>query len=241
MQNPAFTGLQSTPLGTLLVVLAIVFGLALLPQMWVRGVIRRHSAHRSDFPGTGGEFARHLLDRLGLEMVRVEETTLGDHYDPETKAVRLLPAHMNGRSLSAVVIAAHEVGHAIQDATGYRPLQARTQLAKQAQKFETMGAIVMLAAPVVLVLAKSPYLLILEIFIGVLILSMTVLIHAVTLPTEFDASFRRALPVLKAGGYIKHEDMPAARQILRAAAFTYVAAAALSLLDVMRWLRVLRI
>jgi Zn-dependent membrane protease YugP len=219
----------------------MVFGLALLPQMWVRGVIRRHSAHRPDFLGTGGEFARHLLDRLGLKAVKVEETTLGDHYDPETKAVRLLPAHMNGRSLSAVVIAAHEVGHAMQDATGYAPLQARTRLAKQAQKFETMGAIVMLAAPVVLVLAKSPHLLILEIFIGVLILSMTVLIHAVTLPTEFDASFRRALPVLKAGGYIKPADMAAARQILRAAAFTYVAAAALSLLDVMRWLRVLRI
>jgi Zn-dependent membrane protease YugP len=227
-------------LGILLVVLAMVFGLALLPQMWVRGVIRRHSVHRPDLQGTGGEFARHLLDRSGLAAVKVEETTLGDHYDPEAKAVRLLPAHMKGRSLAAVVIAAHEVGHAMQDATGYPPLKARTRLAKQAQRFETMGAVVMLAAPVVLVLAKSPHLLILEIFIGVLILSMTVVIHAVTLPMEFDASFRRALPALKAGGYIKGKDVPAARQILRAAAFTYVAAAALSLLDVVRWLRVLR-
>jgi Zn-dependent membrane protease YugP len=227
-------------LGIVLVILAMVFALAFLPQMWVRAVIRRHSAPRPDLAGTGGEFARHLLDRLGLNAVNVEETKLGDHYDPETKAVRLLPTHMNGRSLAAMVIAAHEVGHAMQDATGYAPLQARTRLAKQAQKFETMGAVVMLAAPLVLVLAKSPHLLILEIFIGVLILSMTVLIHAVTLPMEFDASFRRALPALKAGGYLKREDLPAARQILRAAAFTYVAAAALSLLDVMRWLRVLR-
>jgi hypothetical protein len=70
---------------------------------------------------------------------------------------------------------------------------------------------------------------------------MTILMHAVTLPVEFDASFRRALPVLKAGRYIADRDMPAAREILRAAAFTYVAAAAMSLLDVMRWLRVLRI
>jgi Zn-dependent membrane protease YugP len=74
-----------------------------------------------------------------------------------------------------------------------------------------------------------------------MILAMSVLLHAVTLPVEFDASFRRALPVLKAGGYISDKDMPAAREILRAAAFTYVAAAAMSLLDVMRWLRVLRI
>jgi Zn-dependent membrane protease YugP len=69
---------------------------------------------------------------------------------------------------------------------------------------------------------------------------MTVLIHASTLPTEYDASFGRAFPALKAGGYLKSEDLPAARQILRAAALTYVAAAALSMLDVMRWLRVLR-
>jgi uncharacterized protein len=152
-----------------------------------------------------------------------------------------MPAHMNARSLAAVVIAAHEVGHALQDATGYPPLQARTRLAKQAQKFETMGSVVMLAAPIVMVVAKSPHVLFLEIFVGLLILSMAVLIHAVTLPTEFDASFRRALPMLKTGGYVKDQDLPAARQILRAAAFTYVAAAALSLLDVMRWLRVLRI
>lgn len=227
-------------MGIVLVILTMVFGLALLPQMWVQGVIRRHSAHRPD-SGSGSQVARQLLDRLGLANVKVEETMLGDHYDPEAKAVRLLPAHMRTRSLAAVVIAAHEVGHAMQDATGYPPLEARTRLAKQAQKFETMGAVLMLAAPLVMVLAKSPHLLVLEIFAGVVILSMTVLIHAVTLPMEFDASFRRALPVLKAGGYLEDKDMSAARQILQAAAFTYVAAAALSLLDVMRWLRVLRL
>ena len=75
---------------------------------------------------------------------------------------------------------------------------------------------------------------------GLLILGSSVLMHAMTLPVEFDASFRRALPVLKAGGYIGERDMANAREILRAAAFTYVAAAAMSLLDVMRWLRLLR-
>ena len=98
----------------------------------------------------------------------------------------------------------------------------------------------MLAAPIMMLLARSPHILIMELLAGVLILGMTVLMHAVTLPMEFDASFRRALPVLKAGNYIPDEEMPAARQILRAAAFTYVASAAISLLDVMRWLRVLR-
>lgn len=228
-------------MSAILILLVGVFALAFLPQMWVKGIIKRHSEERANIPGTGGEFARHLLDRMGLQNVGVEETELGDHYDPEAKVVRLLPQHYGQRSLSALVVAAHEVGHAMQDATGYAPLHARTRLAKQAHKIERFGAVVMLAAPLVMVLAKSPQVLIFELFIGVLILSVTVLLHALTLPMEFDASFRRALPVLKAGNYIADEDMPAARQILRAAAFTYVAAAALSLLDVMRWLRVLRI
>ncbi len=89
-------------------------------------------------------------------------------------------------------------------------------------------------------LAKAPYLLVIEVFAGVMLLALSILMHAVTLPVEFDASFRRALPVLKAGRYLDDKDMPAAREILRAAAFTYVAAAAMSLLNVARWFRVLR-
>jgi len=224
----------------MLLVLAVVFGLALLPQIWVRRVIAKHASDRQDFPGTGGEFARHVLDEMKLPHVKVEETDLGDHYDPETKAVRLSPDHYKGRSLSAVVIAAHEAGHAMQDATGYPPLAARTRIAKQAIRMEKVAAVVMLAAPIVMALAKAPHFLVIQVFIGVLLFSLTILLHAVTLPVEYDASFRRALPVLKAGRYIGDKDMPAAKEILRAAALTYVAAAAMSLLDVARWVRVLR-
>lgn len=99
----------------------------------------------------------------------------------------------------------------------------------------------MLAAPLFMLLAKSPYVLLIQGVAGMLILALTILIHASTLPVEYDASFRRALPVLKAGGYISLRDLGAARRILRAAAFTYVASAGMSLFDVMRWLRVLRI
>ena len=95
---------------------------------------------------------------MKLGHVKVEETNLGDHYDPEAK-VRAAPApqHLNGRSLSAVVIAAHEAGHAMQDASGYPPLAARTRLAKQAIRAEKVGAVVMLAAPIVMALAKAPH------------------------------------------------------------------------------------
>ena len=225
----------------MLILLAAVLGLAVLPQIWVRRVIARHGHERADFPGTGGEFARHILDEMKLSHVKVEETNLGDHYDPDAKAVRLLPQHMNGRSLSAVVIAAHEAGHAMQDASGYPPLAARTRLAKQAVRTEKVAAVVMLAVPIVMVLAKAPHVVLIEVMVGVMIFALSILLHAVTLPVEFDASFGRALPVLKAGRYLDDKDMPAAKEILRAAAFTYVAAAAMSVLDVMRWLRVLRI
>jgi uncharacterized protein len=228
-------------LAIMLILLAAVLGLAVLPQMWVRRVIARHGDERPDFPGTGGEFARHILDEMKLSHVKVEETNLGDHYDPDAKAVRLLPQHMNGRSLSAVVIAAHEAGHAMQDASGYPPLAARTRLAKQAIRTEKVAAVVMLAVPIVMVLAKAPHIVLIEVMVGVMIFALSILLHAVTLPVEFDASFGRALPVLKAGRYLDDKDMPAAKEILRAAAFTYVAAAAMSVLDVMRWLRVLRI
>ena len=225
----------------ILLFLAVVLGLAVLPQMWVQRVIAQHSAERPDFAGTGGELARHLLDEMQLGHVKVEETKDGDHYDPDAKVIRLSPQHFNGRSLAALVIAAHETGHAMQDATQYPPLQKRTELAKRAATIERIGAVVMLAAPVMVLLARSPYVLGFELLAGALILGTTILMHAYTLPVELDASFRRALPVLKAGKYIPDSDLPAARQLLRAAAFTYVAAAGMSLLDVVRWFRVLRL
>ena len=224
----------------MLLILVVIFSLAVLPQMWVSRTIARHSRERPDFPGTGGEFARHVLDAMRLSNVKVEESDLGDHYDPDRKAVRLAPRHFHGRSLAAVVIAAHEAGHAMQDATGYPPLAARTRLAKQALRMQKAAAVVMLAAPVVMALAKAPSLLVIEVFIGVMMFALSILVHAVTLPVEFDASFRRALPVLKAGRYIPDRDLNGARQILRAAALTYVAATAMCLFDVARWLRLLR-
>ncbi len=220
-------------------VIALV-ALSVLPQLWVRSVFREHSHGRADFPGTGGELARHLLDEMKLDHVKVEETDMGDHYDPTDKAVRLLPEHFKGKSLSGIVIAAHEVGHAMQDATGYRPLVARTKMAKHAHYIEILGSVVMLAAPLMMAILRAPQVFLMEVAAALLILAFTILIHAVTLPVEFDASFGRALPVLEQGGYLKQEDMPAARKLLRAAAFTYVAAAAMSLVDVVRWLRVLR-
>jgi Zn-dependent membrane protease YugP len=220
--------------------LIVVLALATLPQIWVRSVMAQHSADRPDFPGTGGEFARHLLDEMKLVDVGVEQTQIGDHYDPISKTVRLSTQNYSGRSLTAVTVAAHEVGHAMQDATGYPPLSARTRLAKLGAVVEKVGMVVLLAAPLMAVITRHPAGFLLEAAAGMLLIGFTVLIHLFTLPTEFDASFRRALPILKAGQYIPERDMPAARSILRAAAFTYVAGTLISLINIARWLRILR-
>ncbi len=220
--------------------LLVILALATLPQIWVRGVMSQHSADRPDFPGTGGEFARHLLDEMKLADVGVEQTPIGDHYDPISKTVRLSAQNYSGRSLTAVTVAAHEVGHAMQDATGYPPLAARTRLARLGAVVEKVGMVVLMAAPLMALITRHPAGFLLEAAAGVLLIGFAALIHLFTLPTEFDASFRRALPILKAGRYIPERDMPAARSILRAAAFTYVAGALISLINIARWLRVLR-
>ncbi len=217
-----------------------ILALSVLPQMWVSRVIARHSTPRTDIGKSGADVARHLLQFAQVPDVAVQKTDIGDHYDPEERVVRLLPQHYDGQSLTAAVIAAHEVGHAIQDYQGYRPLKQRTRIAKQAEQTQRFGFYILMAAPIMLLLFKSPAILALEFGAGLLLIGITVLMHAYTLPVEFDASFKKALPLLHASDLIPERDFPAAREILWAAALTYVAAAAMSMLDIMRWLRVLR-
>ncbi len=219
---------------------AAFLGLAFGPSLWVKAVLARHSKDRDDFPGTGGELARHLLDEMDLQEVTVELTEAGDHYDPKNKAVRLSKAHHDGRSLAAVAVAAHEVGHAMQDASGYVLLKRRTDLAQLSYYLEKVGGVVMLGAPILAAVTRSPAGFLLQAAAGIAILGTSVVVHMITLPVEFDASFNRALKVLRAGRYLPESDMPAVRKILLAAALTYVAAACMSLLNVARWFRILR-
>jgi len=216
--------------------LALVFG----PQLWVRRVLAKHGADRPDLPGTGAELARHLLDEANLPSVMVEETDRGDHYDPDAQAVRLSPQHHNGRSVAAAAVAAHEVSHAVQHARGETAFMRRLNLIKQLGWVEKLASGILLFAPIVFVLMKSPALLALQILAGVLLLGIRVAVHLVTLPVEFDASFGKALPVLLRGRYLGAGDMAAAQSVLKAAAYTYVAAALATLLDVVRWFRILR-
>lgn len=221
------------------IIAAVLFiALAFVPQILVRYTMARHGGDRPDMPGTGGELARHLLDEAELHTVKVEITPGGDHYDPVAKTVRLSRGNFEGKSITAAAVAAHEAAHAVQDKERYGPFAWRQRLVGHAILIERVGSIILLATPIVFMLLRAPSILIIELVAGLAILAATVVIHLVTLPTEFDASFKRALPVLKL--YLKPQDMPGAHAVLRAAAFTYVASAMASLLDIGRWLRILR-
>ena len=220
--------------------LAALLLLAFAPAMWAKWTLRRHGDNRSDFPGTGGELAEHLIQELGLEGVGVEATDMGSHYDPDARMVRLEPEFFEGRSVSAVAVAAHEVGHAVQHHQGYRPLVARTVLVKNTWWLQHLARYAMIAAPILGIATANPRLALMLILVGVISMGIAVVIHLVTLPVEFDASFSRALPVLEHGGYLHAADMPAATSVLRACALTYVGGALMTMFNFWTWFRALR-
>jgi len=226
----------------MLALIAVAFFLIVvaLPQLLVRRTIARHGEDRPDLPGTGGELARHLLDHFDLRHVAVEATERGDHYDPSAVAVRLSDEHHDGRSISAVAIAAHEVAHAIQHHRGERMFELRGKLAVAAHFADRAAGVFFLAAPVLGLLVRTPIAFFGLVAIGVLLLAVRVVVDLVTLPLETDASFGKALPILQEGGYVDERDMPGARSVLRAAAFTYLAGALMSLVNLARWVRLLR-
>ena len=178
------------------------------------------------------------FEPLSTSYVDVIQT--GDHYDPVAKTIRLTKERCGRKTLTAVVVAAHEIGHAIQDHIGYKPLKTRTRMIGTAQKVERIGAAVMVAVPLLAAVTRAPSVGVLMFVGGFATLCIPVLVHLLTLPTEFDASFNRALPMLTSGNYIPPEDIPAAKKILFACALTYVANSLIGLLNVWRWIRILR-
>ncbi|MBC7282928.1 zinc metallopeptidase [Hoeflea sp.] len=223
-----------------IIVLVAVLAAIYAPQFWIGHVMRRHGADRPDFPGTGGEMAQHLVDQLQLDGVGVEATEAGDHYDPESRTVRLSKANFDGASLTAVAVAAHEVGHALQHHRGERGLALRQKLVGVAMATDRIASVFFIAAPVLAIALRAPAAMLALGVIGIGLLSVRILVHLVTLPVEYDASFNKALPILREGGYLSDDDLAGASSVLKAAAFTYVAAAFASLLNLARWFRILR-
>lgn len=223
-----------------LLVIVLVVTLVYAPQLWVKWVLQRYNRDpEPNFPGNGAELARHLLDRYDLQEVSVEVSELGDHYDPRERAVRLTRDKYEGRTLTAITVAAHECGHAFQHAASEPLFLLRTRIAGISIIAQRLGSLLLFAAPLSVLITKAPAAGAISFAGAFLIMGFAVLMHLLTLPVEIDASFKKALPLLSSG-YLSPQQLPAARSILRAAAFTYVAASLATLLNFWRWIALLR-
>jgi len=211
-------------------ILATVLGLA--TQAFVKNSYRKHSQQMLPIGLTGAEVARRVLDSEGLSRVTIELTpgTLSDHYDPRTDVLRLSQDVYHGAHVSAAGVAAHEAGHAVQHARGYAPAKARMALVPVANLGSQGGPILIMLG---LVFATAGQFSELLLNLGIGLFAAAVLFQLVTLPVEFDAS-RRALAALTTTGSIVPGQEAGARQVLTAAALTYVAAALISVLYLLR-------
>jgi Zn-dependent membrane protease YugP len=201
-------------------ILVMVVGIAIsgIAAIWVRSTYSKYSKQPSRSGLPGAQVARAILDRNNLSKVRVEPVagTLTDHYDPRRKVIRLSESNYRSNSIAAVSVAAHECGHAIQDASGYLPMKLRSGLfplvAFSSQIWLPLFFIgVFVGAPLFIQLAA-------------ILFGAVLAFHLVTLPVEINAS-TRAYDLLTRYGLLSREEAEGTRRVLSAAAFTYIAAA----------------
>lgn len=202
--------------------------LCMLASMHVNTTYTRYSRMAAACGLTGADVARLILERNGVTDVQVQHVSgnLTDHYDPSKQVVNLSDAVYGSRSVAALGVAAHECGHVMQHEEGYMPLQFRTALVPIANFGSNAGIWIVLLS---LILGLSSTLT----TIGIVLFSMGVLFQLVTLPVEFNAS-HRALVMLEQYGVLGTDESRKARAVLKAAALTYVAAAASSILQLLR-------
>jgi uncharacterized protein len=211
----------------LLLIPALIFGI--WAQLRVSSSFKKYSKVPSMLGLTGAQAARRLLDQAGLHSVAIEGIpgNLTDHYDPRAKVLRLTAGVGQSNSLAALGIAAHEAGHALQDAEGYAFMRIRTSLVPVAN----LGSSLLFPLLIGGFLFNWGIL----IRIGIVLYSAAVLFHIVTLPVEFNAS-SRAVAYLENYGILRSEELPGAKKVLKAAALTYVAAMLASVLQLIRLL-----
>ena len=209
--------------------------LVLGPRLWVSHVLKQHNRKDEELPLTARELARELLDAHDLQVVKVENTDIGDHYDPRTRAVRLARDKIDRKSLTALTTAAHEVAHAIPHASGYGPFIWRGRLARVARVAGEAGFILLLAVPVTALASHRPVPPVVVGTAALVMLGTGATAQMAALPSELDASFSRALPMLE-DGYIDAQQVRHARQILTACSLTYIASSLVSILNFWPWL-----
>ncbi|WP_082686858.1 zinc metallopeptidase [Bacillus sp. FJAT-27445] len=207
--------------------IGLIILIPLWAQMRVKGAFNKYSKIESSSRKTGAEVAREILQSNGIYDVRIEEGRgfLSDHYDPRAKAIRLSPDIYHGHSLAATAVAAHEVGHAIQDDQAYAFLRFRHALVPVANIGSNFAWVLILIG----ILANLQGMLL----VGIAFMAAAVLFQVVTLPVEFNAS-SRAMDQVISLGIIRNEEERNTKKVLDAAALTYVAAAAVAVLELVR-------
>lgn len=216
--------------GYILVLIAAI--LSMVASARVSSTFKKFSQKPTSRSITGEQAARKILDENGLHDVRVERVSgnLTDHYDPRAKVIRLSDSVHSSTSVAAVGVAAHEAGHAVQHAVGYAPIKLRNTIVPIAN-IGSMAGPYLIIIGLLLSGAMSDVLL----NLGIWFFSAAVLFQLVTLPVEFNAS-NRAIATLKNGMYLYEEEVPAVKKVLSAAAMTYVAAAAVSIANLLRFI-----
>lgn len=205
----------------------------ILLTMWaqsrVKGTYRRYSQVRSTLGMTGAQVAKTILNKQGINNVKVEPVAgeLTDHYDPGAKAVRLSEGIYKSSSLAAAAVAAHECGHVLQDVHGYQFMNFRAALVPAVNLGSRLGPILIIAGLVLNFLGLA--------WLGVILFGAVLLFHVVTLPVEFDAS-KRALRLIDELGILQGEENNGAKAVLQAAALTYVATAFYALLNLLYYI-----
>ncbi len=200
--------------------------LCLLASGLVNSTMKKYSKVNNAYRMSGADAARRILDAEGLHYVRVEAIARGDHYDPTSQSVRLSVENYKGTSVTAIAVAAHECGHAIQHAKGYVPIKIRSSLVPVANLGSTLGIPLIFLG---MLLSFNQVL----IQVGIIGFALAVLFQLVTLPVEFNAS-SRALAKISQHGFLTRDEIDGGKKVLFAAALTYVAAAASSILQLLR-------
>lgn len=206
--------------------------LSLIASANVNSTFKRFSKKASCRNISAEQAARGILDANGLYDVRIESVSgnLTDHYDPKKNVIRLSDSVRYSTSLSAVGVAAHEAGHAVQHAEGYVPIKLRNAIVPVANIGSVAGPYLILIG---LILSGGLSSILLN--VGIWFFSAAVIFQLVTLPVEFNAS-RRAVAILENGMYLDSDEIPAVKKVLGAAAMTYVAAAAVSVANLLRFI-----
>ncbi|MBO4889618.1 MAG: zinc metallopeptidase [Lachnospiraceae bacterium] len=223
-----YGGYYSSYYGASYILVIIGALLCLITSGMVKGTFAKYAKVASRLGMTGAEVAQAILHKSGIYDVTVQRVagSLTDNFNPGTKTVNLSESVYDSSSISAISVAAHECGHAMQHDESYFPLSVRSSILPVANFGSKFGLWIVLAG--VFISFFQPL-----IFIGVLLFSFGVLFQIVTLPVEFDAS-KRALATLSDMGYLSDDEMDGARKVLKSAAMTYVASAAASILSLIR-------